>query len=69
MNLKNTKMSENKFFWNGDTLDYFSELAIRKTNSEVKKAIEEFVKLDCDLEEGETEEMLINDLVKQVFNK
>jgi hypothetical protein len=35
----------------------------------VKKAIEEFVKLDCDLEEGETEEMLINDLVKQVYNK
>ena len=62
-------MSESKFYWDSDTLDYFSELAIRKTNSEVKKAIEEFVKLDCDLEEDETEEMLVNDLVKQVYNK
>jgi hypothetical protein len=69
MNLKATKMSESKFYWDSDTLDYFSELTIRKTNFEVKKAIEEFVKLDCNLEEGETEEMLINDLVKQVYNK
>jgi len=69
MNLKTTKMSESKFYWDSETLDYFSELAIRKTNSEVKKAIEEFAKFDCYLEDGETEEMLVNDLMKQVYNK
>ena len=56
-----------KFTWNKDTLDYFSELSIRKTRAEVKKEIEEFVELDCHLEDGETEEMLVDDLMRQIF--
>jgi hypothetical protein len=46
-----------KFYWNSDTLEYF------KNNP---SKINDFVKYECDLEEGETEEMLIKDLKKQI---
>jgi hypothetical protein len=45
-----------KFYWSLETLQYF------KKN---QKEIADFVKYECDLEEGETEEMLIEDLQKQ----
>ena len=51
-----------KFYWNEETLQYFyNNKHILKHNS-----IEEFVKNDCDLEEGETVEMLVNDIKKQL---
>ena len=48
-----------KFYWNSDTLEYF------KNNP---SKINDFVKYECDLEEGETEEMLIKDLKEQIKN-
>jgi hypothetical protein len=46
-----------KFYWSLETLQYF------KKN---QKEIADFVKYECDLEEGETEEMLIEDLKRQI---
>ena len=48
-----------KFYWNSDTLKYF------KNNP---SKINDFVKYECDLEEGETEKMLIKDLKEQIKN-
>jgi hypothetical protein len=48
-----------KFYWNSDTLEYF-----KNNPSKINK----FVKYECDLEEGETEEMLIKDLKEQIKN-
>ena len=46
----------NKYYWSLETLQYF------KKN---QKEIANFVKYECDLEEGETEQMLIDDLTNQ----
>ena len=59
----------NRFYWNEDTLDYFFERSIQKTKSEVLSEVEEFVELDCHLEDGETEEMLVEDLMNQIYSK
>ncbi len=45
-----------EFYWDIDTLEYFSTH---------QNEIRNFVKFECDLEEGEKEEDLIKDLTKQ----
>ena len=62
-------MKNKKFHWNEDTLNHFKFNSNYQNKEEVIKEITEFIEIDCSLEENETEEMLINDLVKQVYNK
>jgi len=45
-----------EFYWNIETLEYYSIHP---------KEIKNFVKYECDLENGESEEDLIKDLTKQ----
>jgi len=61
--------NENKFYWNEDTLDHFKLISNYQTFEATVQEITTFVENECSLEEGETEEMLVNDLVKQVYNK
>ena len=46
-----------QFHWNDETLEYFKNKDWRE--------IWNFVKNECDLEDGETYEKLANDLMKQ----
>ena len=62
-------MKNKKFYWNEDTLDHFKFNSNYQNEEETIKEITEFVENECSLEKGETDEMLINDLVKQVYNK
>ena len=55
------------FYWNPETLQFFKELKNENINEFYRK-INEFVKYECDLEEGETEQMLIDDLTQQINN-
>lgn len=56
--MKNTR----RFYWNPETLQYFYDNKhILKYNS-----IQKFVENECDLEENETVEMLVNDIKKQI---
>ena len=55
----------NKFFWNLDTLEYFKELKSENENRFFNELIN-FVKYECDLEEGETYEDLQVDLLNQI---
>lgn len=48
---------ENKFFWDPDTLEYYKNADWRE--------IWNYVKNECHLEDGETYEMLANDLMAQ----
>jgi len=61
-------MSTMKFTWNEDTLDHFKFMSSYATKSEVQKEVQEFVEIDCHLEDGETEEMLVNDLMNQIYS-
>tara|TARA_Y100001972_G_scaffold108132_1_gene137921 strand:- start:25 stop:222 length:198 start_codon:yes stop_codon:yes gene_type:complete len=59
---------KNKFHWNEETLEYFKELK-NKNEKEFYRKVNEFVKYECDLEEGEYIEDLQTDLIMQVINK
>ena len=61
-------MITKKFYWNDETLQHFKFTASYTTENEVKEEVEEFVEISCSLEDGETEEMLVNDLMYQIYN-
>ena len=62
-------MKNKKFYWNEDTLNHFKFHSTYQNENQTIKEITEFVENECSLEDNETEEMLINDLIKQVYNK
>ena len=63
-------IKEKRFYWNEDTLKLFKDLIELGDDFEtIKEQVTLFVQRDCTLEENETEEMLINDLMNQIYNK
>jgi len=60
--MKNT----NKFYWNPETLEHFKFTSHYQNEIETIKEITLFVENECDIEENETEEMLVNDIKKQI---
>ena len=59
---------ENKFYWDEDTLSAFRFESNYIDKEELLESVTEFVEIDCHLEDGETEEMLIQDLMNQIYN-
>lgn len=53
-----------RFYWNEDTLQYFKNI---KFGKERINSMMDFVKNECDLEDGESVQDLYNDLNKQVL--
>lgn len=62
------KETQNKYYWNEDTIIFFKFMSKRFNDYQVKKGIKEFVESNCQLEEGETEEDLVLDLFNKVYN-
>ena len=62
-------MKNKKFHWNEDTLEHFKFQSNYQNENETIKEITKFVENECSLENNETDEMLINDLIKQIYNK
>ncbi len=56
--------SNTKFYWNSHTIEYFKELYALNENEYYRK-IEEFVKYECHLEEGEMHQDLMVDLINK----
>ncbi len=59
----------NKFYWDSDTLSHFKFEANYISKEELVESVTEFVEMCCHLEDGETEEMLIEDLVNQCMEQ
>ena len=59
---------KNKFYWNEETLEHFRFNSSYVNKKEIEKEVTKFVENECDLEENETEEMLIKDLLNQIYN-
>ena len=59
---------KNKFHWNEDTLEHFRFNSSYVNKEEIEKEVTKFVENECSLEENETEEMLIKDLLHQIYN-
>ena len=61
--------TKNKFYWSEETINHFKFVSSYACRDTVEEDIRLFVEMDCDLEYGETEEDLSNDLIKQIFGK
>ena len=57
-----------RFIWNEDTLTAFRFEANYISYEELLNQVERFVENSCHIEDGETEEDLIRDLIYQIFN-
>ncbi len=57
-----------KFHWSEDTLNHFEFQSSYDSRDKVLQDITLFVENDCTLEDGETEDELINDLMNQIYN-
>jgi len=62
-------MNSCKYHWNEDTVNAFRFEASYMSEAELLNEVEKFVENDCSLEDGETEEMLIQDLIRQILQK
>jgi hypothetical protein len=58
-----------KYTWNEDTLDHFKFIANYDTKENLLYEITEFVENNCQLEENEVEQDLVDDLVAQVYTE
>lgn len=58
------EITKKEFYWNDDTIEYFKELYSKDENN--YRELWNFVKNECDLEDGETYEMLANDLINKI---
>lgn len=56
-----------QIYWNDDTIAYFKYESTKLTLKQTIAAITEFVEIDCSLEDDETEEMFVIDLINRVF--
>ena len=56
-----------KYTWSEDTLDYFHHAMTVKPARQVYEEIQEFVETDCQLENDETEQDLIDDLYNTLY--
>ena len=61
-------MKTTKYYFNPDTISHFQFLSSYLSGEDLYEKIQEFVEIDCTLENGETEEELAEDLYKQVTN-
>lgn len=61
-------MSRSKYTWNHDTINHFQFMSSYLSSKEIYEMVQDFVAVDCQLEDGDTEEMLVEDLYKQIFN-
>jgi|TARA_S200000501_G_scaffold356514_1_gene379296 hypothetical protein len=57
-----------RFHWNVETLDFFQLLKNSEGNEKMKQSVEMFVYNECDLEDNESYEDLIKDLLYQIEN-
>jgi hypothetical protein len=57
-----------KFHWSEETLNHFEFQSSYDSRAKVLQDITLFVENDCTLENNETEDELINDLINQIYN-
>jgi len=56
-----------EFYWNEDTITHFELQSAYDSKDKVLKDVTLFVENNCSLEDGETEEMLVKDLLNQIY--
>mgnify|MGYP003126168549 FL=1 len=57
-----------KYTWSKETLHSYRELIEKINKEEMIKELNFFVTNHCNLEDGDTNEMLVTDLLNQIYN-
>jgi len=57
-----------KYTWSEETLNSYKELIEKINKEEMLKEVDFFVTNHCNLEDGDTNEMLIEDLLNQIYS-
>lgn len=60
-------MKTTKYYWNPETINHFQFMSSYLSGEDILEMVQDFVEVDCDLEDGETEEDLVNDLIYAIF--
>ena len=55
------------FYWSEETISYFKFISSYLTKKQTIRKIELFVEMDCVPAEEETEDMLVQDLINEVY--
>lgn len=58
---------EIKFEWNGDTITHFALQSAYDSKAKVLEDVTLFVENECVIEDGESEEMLVEDLMNAIY--
>ena len=54
------------YYWDEDTINHFQFMSVYASGEEVYNEIQAFVQNNCEVQENEVEQDLIDDLVRQV---
>ena len=57
-----------KYTWSEETLNSYKELIVKINKEEMLEQVTFFVENHCQLEDGDTNEMLIADLLNQIYD-
>jgi hypothetical protein len=64
---KNNNTLMSKFYWNEETIQHFRFQSNYINEKQMLESVKDFVACDCTLEDGETEEDLVIDLMEQIY--
>ena len=62
-------MTASKYYWNPETINHFQFMSSYLSGEDVLEIIQDFVSIDCTIENGDTEEDLVADLTRVVYNE
>ena len=63
-------MSKSKqIYWNPDTIDHFIFISNYADVDQVLTQVENFVSIDCELQEDDTEKDLVEDLMNKIYER
>lgn len=63
------KETQNKYYWNEDTINHFKEISKTKDALGTITEIGKFIESDCEIQEGENVRDLIIDLINKVYTQ
>ena len=62
-------MIASKYYWNPETINHFQFMSSYLSGEDVLEIVQDFVSVDCTIEDGETEEELAADLTRVIYNE
>ena len=60
-------MIASKYYWEPSTISHFQFMSSYLSREDILEVVQDFVEIDCTVEDGETEEDLVNDLIYAIF--